>query len=118
MSLEEMLESVPSPPVVAGALNGPSSESSRPKARRRGRPIEMPPETVLERIQQLAAREEGLFRIHLSHGALYSRARRLFGSWQGAVHAAGLDYRDAVGRARERAARARRRTPLRRRPGS
>jgi hypothetical protein len=35
---------------------------------------------VLEKIQRLAARQEGLFRIHRTHDGLYARARRLVGS--------------------------------------
>ena len=79
-----------------------------PRARRRGRPRDMPPEAVLGRIRQLAARDHGLFRIHLSEAALYARARRLFGSWQGAVRAAGFDYLDVLEGSRRRAALTRR----------
>jgi hypothetical protein len=48
--------------------------------------------------------------VHRAHPALYARARRLFGSWEGAVRAAGLDYAELVAAARQRAARARRLT--------
>ena len=65
----------------------------------------MPPEAVLERIRQLAARETGLFRVHLTDASLYARARRLFGSWQGAVRAAGFDYVDVLEVSRRRAVR-------------
>ena len=56
------------------------------------------------------ASREGLFRAHRTHPALYARARRLFGSWEGAVRAAGLDYAELVAIARQRASRARRLT--------
>ena len=72
-------------------------------ARRRGRPPSVPPLVVLERIRKLSARREGLFRIHLTHGDLYARARRQFGSWEAAVRAAGCNYALAIGRARDRA---------------
>jgi hypothetical protein len=75
--------------------------------RRRGRPLMMTRETVLDRIRRLAARHDGLFRMHRSHPGLYARARRLFGSWSAAVAAAGLDYAAAVARARERSLRTR-----------
>ena len=78
-------------------------------ARRRGRPMEMAPEEVLERIRAVARRRPGLFRVHRERAALYARARRLFGSWEGAVRAAGLDYASAVTEARPRALEARRR---------
>ena len=78
------------------------------RLRRRGRPLEMPPEAVLDRIRQLAARETGLFRVHLTDAPLYARARRLFGSWQGAVRAAGFDYLDVLEGSRRRAVLARR----------
>jgi hypothetical protein len=94
----------------SGGTRG-SEDEARP--RRRGRPIEMAPETVLERIQLLATRDEGLFRVHRTHPALYARARRLFGSWEGAVRASGLDYPGIVARAFERAAQSRRRSPRR-----
>jgi hypothetical protein len=87
-----------------------STENASPAARgrRRGRPLDMPPEEVLQRIRSLAAREHGLFRIHLTEAPLYARARRLFGSWQGAVRAAGIDYRDVLEGSRRRAVLARR----------
>jgi hypothetical protein len=94
---------------LAAAASGPGRRPSR----RRGRPIEMAPETVLERVRALAARREGLFRVHHTHPALYARARRLFGSWEGAVLAAGLDYRQIVEQAAQRAIRARRQVPRR-----
>lgn len=70
--------------------------------RKRGRPLLMAPEAVLERIRQTATRADGLFRVHLEQPALYARARRLFGSWSAAVEAAGLDYGAAVEKARIR----------------
>lgn len=82
--------------------------ASRGNSRRRGRPLDMPPEEVLERIRHLAGREHGLFRIHLTEAPLYARARRLFGSWQGAVRAAGFDYVDVLEGSRRRAVLARR----------
>jgi len=96
-----------------GSGNSSDSEEMTRARRRRGRPIEMAPETVLARIQGLAARDDGLFRVHRTHPALYARARRLFGSWEGAVRASGLDYSGIVARAFERAARSRRRSPRR-----
>jgi len=59
------------------------------------------------------AGREGLFRVHRTHPALYARARRLFGSWEGAVRACGLDYGQIVHRAFERAAQTRRRAQRR-----
>ena len=90
----------------------PSTLHPRP-LRRRGRPIEMSPEDLLERIRALASRKEGLFRVHHTHPSLYARSRRLFGSWEGAVRASGLDYRQIVEQAVQRAVRARRRAPRR-----
>jgi len=70
--------------------------------RRRGRPSLMPPFVLLERIRRLSERRQGLFRVHRTHGDLYARARRQFGSWQAAVRAAGCDYTTAIERARRR----------------
>jgi hypothetical protein len=72
----------------------------------------MHPAALLERIQRLAHRREGLFRIHITHRDLYSRARRQFGSWAKAVRAAGLDYEAIAVRARTRAAERRRRLTI------
>ena len=80
------------------------------RPRRRGRPFAMAPEDVLARIRALAARSGGLFRAHLVDPALYARARRLFGSWEGAVRAAGLDYAEAIHLAQQRAGQSRRLT--------
>lgn len=77
-------------------------------ARGRGRPTLMRPDVVLERIRNIA-REGGLYRIHRTHSSLYARARRQFGSWAGAVQAAGLDYSQAVNVARRRSIETRRR---------
>lgn len=77
--------------------------------RRRGRPLEMSPGQLLERIRERAG-AGGLFRVHLAEPALYARARRLFGSWARAVEAAGLDHTAVVSAARRRAHESRRRT--------
>jgi len=77
--------------------------------RRRGRPMDMVPEDVLEHIRDLARHRNGLFRVHRERPALYARARRQFGSWEGAVRAAGLDYAGTVTHARQRALNGRRR---------
>lgn len=76
--------------------------------RRRGRPLEMSAEQVLQRIRELASREGGLFRIHRVHSGLYARSRRLFGTWSAAVAAAGVDYRSLLGAARRHAVQTRR----------
>jgi hypothetical protein len=105
--------------ITGPARLAPDSLQAAPSApelvapRRRGRPVEMAPETVLERIRGLSERREGLFRVHRTHPALYARARRLFGSWEGAVRACGLDYGQIVHRAFERAAQTRRRAQRR-----
>lgn len=82
--------------------------------RKRGRPLEMTADEVVVRIRGLAE-DRGLFRIHRDHAALYARARRLFGSWAGALRAAGLDpeatLRDARRRSFEARSRARRGAP-------
>jgi hypothetical protein len=77
----------------------------------------MPPIAVLRRIRRLASRAEGLFRVHRTHGDLYARARRQFGSWEAAVRAAGCDYDIALERARRRSLESRRRRLPRARPG-
>lgn len=76
--------------------------------RKRGRPLEMTADEVLGRIRGLAE-ERGLFRIHHDHAALYARARRLFGSWAGALRAAGMDPEATLREARRRSFEARRR---------
>jgi len=71
--------------ITGPARLAPDSLQAAPSApelvapRRRGRPVEMAPETVLERIRGLSERREGLFRVHRTHPALYARARRLPG---------------------------------------
>ncbi|HXS83472.1 MAG TPA: hypothetical protein VN896_12220 [Methylomirabilota bacterium] len=80
---------------------------TRPR-RRRGRPLEMSPGELLQRIRE-RAEIGGLFRVHLAEPALYARARRLFGSWAHALAAAGLDHTAAVSEARRRAHETRRR---------
>jgi hypothetical protein len=75
---------------------------------RRGRPLLISREQVLEQIRQLAGRSDGLFRVHRQHPDLYARARRLFGAWSRAVALAGLDYRVAIEAARQRSLRNRR----------
>lgn len=71
-------------------------------ARRRGRPELMSRHQVLERIRELAGRAEGLFRVHQTNPDLYARARRQFGSWSSALHAAGVDYRSIMDTSRRR----------------
>ena len=51
-----------------------------------------PRSRILDTIRILHGRNGGLSRVHRSHAALYAQARRAFGSWKGAVAAAGLDY--------------------------
>jgi hypothetical protein len=101
------IDSILSTPARIAAAAGPP-EREPAAVRRRGRPIEMAPEEVLTRIGALSSQGGGLFRTHRSHPALYARARRLFGSWEGAVRAAGLDYAELIAIARQRASRARR----------
>lgn len=111
-------DSRPSGPAV---LSPPENEFGASLARvpatprrKRGRPLLMAPEAVLDRIRQTAARGDGLFRVHLEQPALYARARRLFGSWSAAVAAAGLDYGAAVETARARSLNTRRQKTRRR----
>lgn len=85
-----------------------SPDRVRPERARRGRPLLMSRELVLERIRALARGDSGLFRVHHQHPGFYARARRLFGTWSGAVAAAGLDYGEALNAARARALRNRR----------
>jgi len=99
----------PSAGISFASFSGPAPSSTEPASRRRGRPLEMDSATVLEAIRRLSRRRDGLFRIHRTHGALYSRARRHFGSWAMAVRAAGVDYERTVLEARTRSLRARRR---------
>jgi hypothetical protein len=89
-------------------LEAARAKTSVHAVRRRGRPALMNRDALLERIR-LIARDGGLFRIHRTHGGLYARARRQFGSWADAVRAAGLDYVGAVVVARQRSIETRRR---------
>jgi hypothetical protein len=104
-SLEEAVVAAPAP--TGEGQNAIPPGRARP--RRRGRPLEVLPDAVLDAIRRLARGRGGLFRIHRRRPGLYARARRLFGSWSGAVLAAGLDYADVVAIALERAASNRRR---------
>jgi len=88
---------------VAPVRTPPTDESRR----RKGRPLEMAPDEVLQVIRRLG--ESGsLFRVHRDHPSLYARARRLFGSWAGAIGRAGFDHATAVAEARRRSVMARR----------
>jgi len=102
---------------VLGRAGDPGAAGRRGPApgRGRGRPLLMTREAVLEKIRQLAAREEGIFRVHLTHSGLYARARRMFGSWAAALEAAGVNYGQTVAHARGRALRSRRNRAARRR---
>jgi len=91
-------------------LENPPDAARRPARRRRGRPLEMSPETLLQRIRTRHSSDQ-LFRVHVAEPALYARARRLFGSWARALAAAGIDHASAVAAARRRALLARRRRP-------
>jgi hypothetical protein len=89
--------------MLAQSVNPPGS----PPPRRRGRPPLATPEQVLDELR--AASDAGtLFRVHLASPALYARARRLWGSWAGALRAAGIDYRRVVEQARRRSLETRR----------
>ncbi|MFN8589087.1 MAG: hypothetical protein U0704_14950 [Candidatus Eisenbacteria bacterium] len=77
-------------------------------APRRGRPPLATREQVLEQIRELA-RDGRLFRAHLSHPALYARARRHHGTWAAALTAAGVAYEQVLADARRRSLDGRRR---------
>lgn len=81
---------------------GGSTTAVEEPRRKRGRPLEMTPAQVLDRIRRLSASGDGLYRIHHTNSDLYARARRQFGSWAAAVKAAGLDYEGVMRRARVR----------------
>lgn len=101
---------------TAGRSGDPAAAGGRPAPKRaRGRPLLMTREAVLEKIRQLAAGEDGIFRVHLTHSGLYARARRMFGSWAAALEAAGEDYGRTLAHARGRALRTRRNRAARRR---
>lgn len=57
-----------------------------------GSPLDEARRQVAETIRRVHSTNGGLSRIHRTHAALYAQARRAFGSWKGAVAAAGLDY--------------------------
>ncbi len=86
-----------------------ASAAARP-VRRRGRPPAASPEEVQAEIRRVAASEQ-LFRVHIARPALYARARRLWGSWAGALLAAGIDYEVAMAESRRRSSAARERRP-------
>jgi len=94
-------------PVALGPGEHITHAPSAPR-RKRGRPLEMQPDEVLGRIRRLAD-QNGLFRMHLDQPAFYARARRLFGSWAGALAAAQVDHAAAMAAARRRAHESRRR---------
>jgi hypothetical protein len=100
---EDAQDSMESPPLEA---------APRPTAvdapRRRGRPPLCTPESVLDEIRSEAALGQ-LFRVHVHKPALYARARRGWGTWGGALRAAGLDSRVILEAARLRAIETRRR---------
>jgi hypothetical protein len=87
---------------------GGSTTAVEEPRRKRGRPLEMTPPQVLDRIRRLSASGDGLYRIHHTNSDLYARARRQFGSWAAAVAASGVDYAGAVSAARRRASETRR----------
>ncbi|NOT34791.1 MAG: hypothetical protein HOP12_11555 [Candidatus Eisenbacteria bacterium] len=98
-----------SPATAVLLLDPPDhAPAGRASPRRRGRPAIMSREEVLEMIRRLASRPEGLFRVHDTHGHVYARARRQFGSWAAAVRAAGENYAQVVAAARRRSAASRR----------
>jgi hypothetical protein len=87
----------------------PEPGQARGARRRRGRPLLMNREQVLEQIRTIATAGDGLFRMHHQHPGLYARARRQFGSWPAAVRAAGVDYGRTLDDARRRSLETRRR---------
>lgn len=84
-------------------------ETAAMSARKRGRPLEMSGDEVLRRIRDLSA-SGLLFRVHREAPALYARARRMFGTWAGALTAAGVDHGQTLQEARRRSFETRRRT--------
>ncbi len=85
-----------------------SPRAARPAPRRRGRPPLLTPDEALAQIRDVASAGR-LFRVHIDNPALYARARRLWGSWVGALLAAGLDYDTVMADARRRSVETRRR---------
>ena len=75
--------------------------------RRRGRPPLVSRERVLAQLREAHA-AGALFRVHIQQPALYARARRLWGSWAGALLAAGVDYERTMADARRRSVESRR----------
>ncbi len=86
----------------------PESSLTIAAPRKRGRPALMTRDQILVSIRELAGRPDGLFRVHLTDSDLYARARRMFGSWAAAVSEAGVDYGQAIDRARQRSLETRR----------
>lgn len=78
-----------------------ASHATGTAAPRRGRPPLASREQVLEQIREFA-RAGQLFRVHVSHPALYARARRHHGTWAAALTAAGVPYETIVAEARRR----------------
>ena len=102
------LELAPAKSSGASRGAGPAADRRVSFARRRGRPPLLSPEQVLSEIR--AESNAGrLFRVHLEKPALYARARRLWGNWAAALRAAGLDPRQVLETARQRALETRRR---------
>lgn len=93
---------------ATGGNPPPARAAAAATPRRRGRPPLCAPEQVLEDIRA-EAKAGRLFRVHLDRPALYARARRLWGSWAGALLAAGLDPGRILDASRLRAIETRRR---------
>lgn len=89
-----------------GERRNPPGPDGRPL---RGRPPAMSREETLAMVRA-TAEKGGLFRVHFEQPALYARARRLWGSWAGALLAAGVDYDGVMMQARLKSAESRRRT--------
>lgn len=96
--------------MAAPALDGTRDTETRLTIapRRRGRPLLVSRDQVLEQIRSIAT-QGSLFRVHFDAPALYARARRLWGSWESAVRAAGVDYDATMSTARRRSIEGRRR---------
>ena len=98
-------EAVTMPSLADSARTAPAPAALPP--RRRGRPPLMSRERVLTLLRECAA-NDGLFRVHIDQPALYARARRQWGTWAGALAAAGLDYGQVMAEARRRSVESRR----------